>query len=310
MNHLDIKIFLAIVEHQNISAAAKALHFTQPTVSEYLNNLEKKLGIQLVLRERGARKIMLTPAGEAFIPLAQRWMDLDEQTKQFVRAQQKRVFRIAASTAAHEYIVPNVIHKLIRKMPQIELRLLSLEAREVPEAIETHSFDAAFYFSSIPESPLIKGVPLFKEERVILCPANTTLPNRTIAPEELDPQFEIFYTPYRRNKKINTWRARCFRENTEPLFNVENLSAMHNYLTDPRSWALVPISVALLRMSQTGDQLTFRYADPAPEGRECALLISRAYPDQNVIRTLLECCDEYIDERAFLQKRLILPEKS
>ena len=310
MNPLDIRIFLAIVEHQNISAAAKALHFTQPTVSEYLTNLEKKLGVQLVLRERGARKIMLTPAGEAFIPLARRWMELEEQTEQFVQSQKKQAFRIAASAAAHEYIVSHVIHKLIRKIPNIELRLLSLEMREVPEAIESHGFDAAFYFTTPPKSPLIRSVPLFGEERVILCPANTVLPNRVIAPEELDPAFEIFYAPHHRNKNIAAWRARFSRENTEPLFSVENLSAMHNYLTDPRSWALVPISVALLRISQTGDRLAFRYADPTPEGRECTLLISKAYPGENVIRALLACCDEYIDERTFLQKRLVLPENS
>lgn len=314
MNHLDIRIFLAIAEHQNISAAAKALHFTQPTVSEYLSNLEKKLGVQLVLRERGARKVILTPTGEAFIPLAQRWMELEEQTTRFVESQkkrekqEKRVFRIAASTAAHEYIVSHIIHKLIRKIPDTELRLISLEMREVPEAIEAHGFDAAFYFTTSPQSPLIRSIPLFEEERVILCPSNTVLPDRTIAPEELDPQFEIFYAPLLRNKKISAWRARYARENTGPLFNVENLSAIHNYLTDPRSWALVPISMALLQISQTG-RLTFRHTNPVAATRECILLTSRAYPDENVIRALLECCDEYIDERTFLQKKLILPEK-
>ena len=303
MNHLDIKIFLAIVQHQSISGAAKALHFTQPTVSEYLSHLEKQLGVQLVIRERGARRVLLTPAGEAFIPLAQRWMDLDEQMEHFAQTQKRRVFRLAASAAAHEYIVSHVIHKLIQKIPDIELRLLSLEGREIPDAIEARRFDAVFYFAQDPMHPTVRCIPLFAEERVILCPADTALPFRVISPFELDPRFEVFYTPHQRNKNINAWREQHFPENIDPLFRVESLSAVHNYLTDPRCWALVPISTALLRIAQTGSRLTFRYVDPPAAGRECNLLVSKAYPDENVIQALLQCCTEYIEERSYLQNR-------
>ena len=63
MNLQSIRIFLAIVRQGSISGAARQLHFTQPTVSEYLNNLEKELGVQLFYRERGSRKVTLTQAG-------------------------------------------------------------------------------------------------------------------------------------------------------------------------------------------------------------------------------------------------------
>ena len=37
MNYQSVKIFLAIVEHRSISAAARALYLTQPAVSGHLN---------------------------------------------------------------------------------------------------------------------------------------------------------------------------------------------------------------------------------------------------------------------------------
>ena len=48
MNYQNIKVFQAILEHQNISAAAKSLNYTRSTVSEALKQLEDELGVQLI----------------------------------------------------------------------------------------------------------------------------------------------------------------------------------------------------------------------------------------------------------------------
>ena len=53
-----LQYFLAVAKEQNISAAAQALHLTQPTLSRQLRDLEEELGKQLMIR--GSRKITLT----------------------------------------------------------------------------------------------------------------------------------------------------------------------------------------------------------------------------------------------------------
>ncbi|PFL05956.1 LysR family transcriptional regulator, partial [Bacillus cereus] len=44
---MDIRVlryFIAVATQENISAAANALHLSQPTLSRQLNNLEEELG--------------------------------------------------------------------------------------------------------------------------------------------------------------------------------------------------------------------------------------------------------------------------
>lgn len=53
--------FVAIAEHGSISSAAVALGIAQPSLSEHLSRLEKRLGTQLLMR--GARGVQLTEAG-------------------------------------------------------------------------------------------------------------------------------------------------------------------------------------------------------------------------------------------------------
>ena len=43
----------SVVEHASFSAAAAALHLTQPAVSRQIALLERQLGTDLVLRTRG-----------------------------------------------------------------------------------------------------------------------------------------------------------------------------------------------------------------------------------------------------------------
>ena len=55
------KTFLAVVDEGSLSAAARALGQTQPTVSRQITALERSLGITLF--ERSGRSVFLTPSG-------------------------------------------------------------------------------------------------------------------------------------------------------------------------------------------------------------------------------------------------------
>lgn len=304
INPKAIEVFLAIVEHRSISRVARITHFSQPTVSEYLGQLEDAVGMTLLLRGKGQRQVALTPAGEAFLPLAQKWMEnqleLENRIRQFRQTQSHGILRLAASAGAHQTVAADVICKLMSEHPDIRLQLSNVERREMPGAIENYSFDVAFLFGPAPESDLITTVPLFEEPLYILCPANTCLPDRVITPEELDPRQEIAYINHIRSEGFRQWHRRCFPE-TEPAFTASSLGAVHNYLTDPKSWSLVPASVALSDMAYN-QGLTCRRIAAEPPTRKCSLLISKAYREDKVIRMLLDCCDTLIAQRAHLQK--------
>lgn len=302
MNKQSIDIFLAIVSEGSISGAARSLHFSQPTVSEYLSQLEKELGVRLVMRERGSRRVRLTPSGDAFLPLAFRWRDLYGQVEQYKESQQQKTFRLAASLTAHEYIMSHIVHKLMQKCPEVQICLSTVELREMRAAVEAGTFDAAFYFGVWPNDPRVDSCVLYREERYVLCPADTVLPDRVLSPADLDPQFEVVHSTIDRNPRVAAWRSKQFPMAKRPCMRVSNILGVHNYLTDPRHWALIPAGVVLLSMERNPGRLTYRRLLPPPPPRAFSLLVSRAYPDTEVIKALQECCAEYIDERPYLEK--------
>ena len=57
-----LRVLAAVAAHGSVTAAAEALHYTQPTVSHHLARLEAATGAKLV--QRVGRGIRLTPEGE------------------------------------------------------------------------------------------------------------------------------------------------------------------------------------------------------------------------------------------------------
>jgi DNA-binding transcriptional LysR family regulator len=64
----NLRAFLLVAEHASFSAAAEALHLTQPAVSKRVAALEQQLGTTLF--DRIGRRVSLTEAGRALLPHA------------------------------------------------------------------------------------------------------------------------------------------------------------------------------------------------------------------------------------------------
>jgi len=75
----NLTTFLAVAEKETISAAAKHLHLSQPSLSRQLMELEKELGVTLFTR--GNRKITLTEDGLLFRKRAEEIVELLEKTR-------------------------------------------------------------------------------------------------------------------------------------------------------------------------------------------------------------------------------------
>ncbi|MDQ0691169.1 LysR family transcriptional regulator [Arthrobacter sp. W4I7] len=77
MNLRRLEYFLAVVDAGTITAAAELIHIAQPALSRQIKTLEKEF--KLSLFEAQGNKLVLTPAGRAFVPAARRLI-LETQT--------------------------------------------------------------------------------------------------------------------------------------------------------------------------------------------------------------------------------------
>ena len=60
-----LRYFCAVAEHRGFSSSARVLHVSQSAISEQISDLEREIGVSLLVR--GQQKVRLTEPGEVFL---------------------------------------------------------------------------------------------------------------------------------------------------------------------------------------------------------------------------------------------------
>jgi DNA-binding transcriptional LysR family regulator len=123
--------FVRVAELGSLSAAARSLSTTQPTISKLLSAFEASLGARLL--ERSSARVVLTEEGTRFLPSARRLVeDYDESVAELDRRarQPSGLVRISAPVALGELRLNALMLEALAKYPQLEIDLM-LEDRFV-----------------------------------------------------------------------------------------------------------------------------------------------------------------------------------
>ncbi|HWD81701.1 MAG TPA: LysR family transcriptional regulator [Kribbella sp.] len=142
-----LRVLAAVAAHGSVTAAAEALHYTQPTVSHHLARLEAATGAKLV--RKAGRGIRLTPEGEL---LARRAAEIvgrvdaaDAELAALVGLRSGRV-RVGAFSSALSELVPPAAAELRRDHPNLELELTDVHPRIAVQQLRAGELDLAIVF--------------------------------------------------------------------------------------------------------------------------------------------------------------------
>jgi len=123
------RAFLATVEEGSLSAAARALGLTQPTLSRQVACLEEELGV--ILFERNRRNMTLTQSGLELVEYAR---DMGESAMRIslAAAGQSQAIEGDVSITAPDlfstYSLPKIVEKIRTKAPGINIEIISSNA--------------------------------------------------------------------------------------------------------------------------------------------------------------------------------------
>lgn len=148
-----MQLFAAIGEAGSLTAAAKRLRVTLPTLSRKLAQLEAHLGVRLVTRT--TRRFALTEPGRRYLEACRRLLaEIDEAERQAAGeydAPRGRLTLTAPIVFGRLHVLP-VVMEFLKTYPEVDLRL-SLVDRIVDLAEE--NLDAGLRIGALPGSALI-----------------------------------------------------------------------------------------------------------------------------------------------------------
>ncbi len=118
----ELRVFLAAAETENFSEAGRRLQLSQPAVSMQIQSLERRLGMELF--HRNGRRIALSEAGEALVPLARDLLNMAIRIEEAIASLQGKVvghLRIACTTTPGRYILPRLIARFRERYPDVQV---------------------------------------------------------------------------------------------------------------------------------------------------------------------------------------------
>jgi DNA-binding transcriptional LysR family regulator len=137
-----LRYFIAVANEENISAAAKLLHLSQPTLSRQLKDLEVELGTALF--ERGNRKITLTDEGKFLLTKAKEIVELVEKTEANFKDSKEMIngeIYIGGGETEAMHFIANTLKELLTYYPGIRFHLYSGNADDISSKIDSGLLD-------------------------------------------------------------------------------------------------------------------------------------------------------------------------
>jgi DNA-binding transcriptional LysR family regulator len=163
----------------SFSAAARALHLTQPAVSRQVSQLEREVGAKLVLRSRrGAR---LTPAGRLVLAhaevIAARLARLETELEDLAGGN-RVIARVGGFPSAFFDLVPALVQALQALPGESEISLKRCGHDEAGKLVRSGELDLAFVFARSgyeEDDEGVSFVDLASEEMLVLLPRDHPL---------------------------------------------------------------------------------------------------------------------------------------
>lgn len=173
----QLRLFLALADTGSVSAAARAMHVTQPTASMQLREVAGAVGLPLY--EVVAKRVHLTDAGRELARTARAMVGEWETFAQRVDATkglERGRLRVAVVSTA-EYFVPRLLGTFCDRHPSIEISL-EVQNRDGVVARLRDNLDDLYVMSMPPADVAIEDRVLMPNPLVVIAPASHPLASR------------------------------------------------------------------------------------------------------------------------------------
>lgn len=171
MNTRQLQYVITLAEEKSFSEASNKLLISQPSLSQYIQKLEKELGVELFER---TVPLKLTYAGEIYTESAKKILALEkemmEQMTDILGGKKGKIY-LGAGFLNSITLIPNIVSLYQKEYPDVEVFVdedmepnlkVKADAGELDLIISTSKFEDTFY----------EKVELYEEEFLLAVPKN------------------------------------------------------------------------------------------------------------------------------------------
>lgn len=170
MEFKQLEAYIKVYELRNFSKAAQEMFLSQPSISAYINALEKELQTQLIYRS--TKEFQPSKAGKIFYEYAKELLSLRDKSilslKNLSGGMAGNIDMLASSVPA-QYILPEILGIFHKLYPNVVLNVEQMDTAEVIQGISAHKGEIGFVGSKI-DNPKCLYREFMSEKLIMIAP--------------------------------------------------------------------------------------------------------------------------------------------
>lgn len=165
----QVEGFVEIAREGNMRRAAYALSISQPALTARLQGLEAELGSPLFRRSHAG--MVLTPAGRAFLPHADRAIEAIRSGSSLIRGLELGILgelALAVAPAVSAYVLPELLVRFTERHPDVRLLVRTGHSEEIVDLVVRGDVELGIVRGL--RDARVRSRPLYEDELVLVAP--------------------------------------------------------------------------------------------------------------------------------------------
>jgi len=164
----SLLVFHEVAKYKSFSKAAEELFISQPAVTKHIKELERKIGMGLIQRRRGA--FSLTEAGKILFKyshkISSHLMEIENLLEDLKKVYQG-ILRIGTTEAYSKGLMPKLLSGFQASFPSVKIALDVGNSEEIEKSLLAYKNDLAL-IAMTRASSRFETIPFLKEELVLI----------------------------------------------------------------------------------------------------------------------------------------------
>lgn len=171
----NIGYLFAIEELGSVSAAARRLFISQPTLSQFLKKYEEELGCPIFIRT--SQGLLLTPEGALFLETARSILRLEQDMKNRLSDMSETMtgsVTFAVSAQRAPMLLPTFLPDFCKSYPGIDVKIVEGRTKNLEHELKKGALDLGILIPS-PATEIPSMEMVLEEEIVLAVPADLAI---------------------------------------------------------------------------------------------------------------------------------------
>lgn len=240
----QLEIFAALAETLSFSAAAQAVHLSQPALSAAIRKMEEAVNAPLF--DRTTRSVALTPIGLELLKVTSRLLhDFDTSLADIsdLVEGKKGNLRVSSVPSLAANFLPELLHIYQDRHPGVTIQVKDALAEAAIQALKMGEADVTLGPAK-PGDPELVQEELFKDRLVVVCRRDHELGGRRqIEWPELQPYRLASLTSTSNVRRIMEAEYVQHGTDYQPAFEMEHASTLIGFIVHNLGIGILPASL-------------------------------------------------------------------